>query len=139
MKYPICGVRNCLYDTAMRRLNRWVFDIAAVTSGLMLMGGAYEVIRTLSQRRSTLALFALQKWPMPAGINEFYRDYFVRMAIAAIVPVTLLAAWLIERNSHRTRYGAGLCQRCGYDMTGNLSGVCPECGNPKEIPMKISD
>jgi hypothetical protein len=22
----------------------------------------------------------------------------------------------------------GHCQRCGYDLTGNTSGVCPECG-----------
>ena len=22
----------------------------------------------------------------------------------------------------------GLCQTCGYDLTGNESGVCPECG-----------
>jgi len=22
----------------------------------------------------------------------------------------------------------GLCQSCGYDLTGNVSGVCPECG-----------
>jgi len=21
------------------------------------------------------------------------------------------------------------CQQCGYDLTGNVSGVCPECGN----------
>lgn len=22
----------------------------------------------------------------------------------------------------------GFCQKCGYDLTGNVSGVCPECG-----------
>lgn len=22
----------------------------------------------------------------------------------------------------------GLCSRCGYDLTGNTSGICPECG-----------
>jgi len=22
----------------------------------------------------------------------------------------------------------GRCERCGYDLTGNVSGVCPECG-----------
>jgi hypothetical protein len=22
----------------------------------------------------------------------------------------------------------GLCPRCGYDLTGNVSGTCPECG-----------
>lgn len=25
-----------------------------------------------------------------------------------------------------------LCRGCGYDLTGNTSGVCPECGRPVE-------
>ena len=25
---------------------------------------------------------------------------------------------------------AHLCRQCGYDLTGNVSGVCPECGRP---------
>ncbi len=24
----------------------------------------------------------------------------------------------------------GHCQSCGYNLTGNVSGVCPECGKP---------
>ncbi len=28
----------------------------------------------------------------------------------------------------------GLCLKCGYDLTGNVSGVCPECG--EKIPTK---
>jgi hypothetical protein len=28
---------------------------------------------------------------------------------------------------YRRRRG-GLCIRCGYNLTGNVSGVCPECG-----------
>lgn len=28
----------------------------------------------------------------------------------------------------RRRVPPGHCQHCGYDLTGNASGVCPECG-----------
>ncbi|MCG8405830.1 MAG: hypothetical protein MI923_11595 [Phycisphaerales bacterium] len=28
----------------------------------------------------------------------------------------------------RRRYRPGHCQQCGYDLTGNTSGICPECG-----------
>jgi hypothetical protein len=31
----------------------------------------------------------------------------------------------------------GCCRRCGYCLTGNTSGVCPECGRkiaPKSVP-----
>jgi hypothetical protein len=30
---------------------------------------------------------------------------------------------LLDHRRHR-----GLCECCGYDLTGNVSGVCPECG-----------
>ena len=44
----------------------------------------------------------------------------------------LLAAFLLMAFlrwlDHRLRILPGCCQRCGDDLTGNLSGVCPECG-----------
>ena len=30
--------------------------------------------------------------------------------------------------SGRRRRKVGVCQSCGYDLTGNVSGACPECG-----------
>lgn len=38
------------------------------------------------------------------------------------------------RRWHRAR--RGLCVRCGYDLTGNISGVCSECGTwiPGAVP-----
>ncbi len=39
-----------------------------------------------------------------------------------VVPRTLRLAL------HQRRRRRGLCVRCGYDLTGNDSGVCPECG-----------
>ncbi len=49
-------------------------------------------------------------WPLAVGL--------------AILPT----ARLIARRINRPR--AGCCRRCGYDLTGNTSGVCPECGTP---------
>jgi len=28
----------------------------------------------------------------------------------------------------------GHCVKCGYDLAGNLSGRCPECGTPTDSP-----
>jgi hypothetical protein len=29
----------------------------------------------------------------------------------------------------KSKRRAGGCRKCGYDLTGNVSGVCPECGS----------
>lgn len=42
-----------------------------------------------------------------------------------LVLIGLPTAWLWSVD--RRRPGPGRC-RCGYDLTGNRSGVCPECG-----------
>jgi hypothetical protein len=44
---------------------------------------------------------------------------------ALIVPLHVIG----RRAALRARYAAA-CPRCGYDLTGNLSGSCPECGAP---------
>ena len=45
-------------------------------------------------------------------------------AAAALLPAVTATRWW--RNRRRARPGA--CAGCGYDLTGNVSGVCPECG-----------
>jgi len=40
--------------------------------------------------------------------------------LATLIPTALL--W------YRDRPPPGHCRKCGYDLTGNESGVCPECG-----------
>jgi hypothetical protein len=32
------------------------------------------------------------------------------------------------------RRDPGLCRRCGYNLTANTSGRCPECGTPATTP-----
>lgn len=27
----------------------------------------------------------------------------------------------------------GLCEKCGYNLTGNISGICPECGTKVQL------
>jgi hypothetical protein len=29
----------------------------------------------------------------------------------------------------RVKWKKGTCRKCGYDLSGNVSGVCPECGS----------
>lgn len=48
--------------------------------------------------------------------------------------LAMLAGWIvaffIERRRRRKRQGRAKrpCINCGYELLGNISGVCPECG-----------
>src|SRR5687767_3380122 len=47
--------------------------------------------------------------------------------LAALLPAGRATGWLWRRAVRRKREGR--CWQCGYDVTGNVSGVCPECGD----------
>ena len=40
----------------------------------------------------------------------------------------------LRRWQRRRRERHDLCLKCGYDLTGNVSGVCPECGTEVKQP-----
>jgi len=48
--------------------------------------------------------------------------------LAASLP--LPAIWIYRLRRRRLRRGQPLCLSCGYNLTGNTSGICPECGTP---------
>jgi hypothetical protein len=75
-----------------------------------------------------------------AGVYLLWRsvEYFrgaVGIAVFLVVwgPIAVasfrrgLPAWRELRR--RAREASGRCVHCGYDLTGNTSGVCPECGS----------
>ncbi|MDB5318451.1 MAG: hypothetical protein JWN40_82 [Phycisphaerales bacterium] len=67
------------------------------------------------------------------GINRANRELVVTIPlwlVAAIaLPLPLLWAEVWRRQSGRKRgFLLGLCTHCSYDLRGNVSGVCPECG-----------
>lgn len=49
------------------------------------------------------------------------------VALLGVTPVTWAAAAWRRRRLRRP----GVCRSCGYDLRGNVSGVCPECGSPR--------
>ena len=50
------------------------------------------------------------------------------MAAYVGVPGLLYVARNVVPRKRARRLERGLCADCGYDLTGNVSGVCPECG-----------
>ncbi len=65
----------------------------------------------------------------------FYTDVGGAPYRSLVIPLWLLflftfpgAAflWWLDRR----RIPPGHCRNCGYNLTGNVSGRCPECGTP---------
>ena len=57
----------------------------------------------------------------------------VAVGIAALYSMEAIRYFLdvlrwLPRHERWVRTAKGLCQGCGYDLTGNVSGTCPECG-----------
>ena len=99
-----------------------------ISSGSVILGGVDKApilpgIRTHSWRG-----FGCER---PRTYNSFHNNF-----VDLVIPFWLLllisaipTAWLWRRDRHRIP--PGHCPRCGYDLTGNTSGVCSECGEPR--------
>jgi hypothetical protein len=48
--------------------------------------------------------------------------YWILAGISGLLAVASGVLWW------RYALPPGVCQTCGYNLTGNVSGVCPECG-----------
>ena len=62
-----------------------------------------------------------------------WRHHWVRLPSVLILFVLLaypMWRWFNGPYQRRCRRKLGLCLNCKYDLKGNTSGVCPECGTP---------
>jgi hypothetical protein len=66
--------------------------------------------------------------------NRMRVPYWLLVLLTVAAPATRGAvySWQYSRAARRRR--DRLCTRCGYDLTGNVSGVCPECGAVAKAP-----
>jgi hypothetical protein len=73
----------------------------------------------------------LKAW---AVSSNFLHGHLWAFGFPLWFPAAVFAAppglWLLRRIHRRPR--PGHCPHCGYDLRGNVSGVCPECGEVKQ-------
>ena len=55
------------------------------------------------------------------------------MTILPFAGASTALAYVLYRPGERPteRRAKGQCRACGYDLFGNVSGVCPECGGER--------
>jgi hypothetical protein len=69
---------------------------------------------------------AWEEWRFVFSMPQRPSEY--ALIIPTGIPTTLLvslSSWCFWRRLH---YPIGHCQSCGYNLQGNTSGTCPECG-----------
>ena len=99
------------------------------------VGGIVGEMALLTNEPRTADVWAIE--PVEAlfpGFDSFVTlDGWNMLAIPLWLPfgLTFVPATILFIR-YRRRTTEGHCQKCGYDLTGNPSGVCPECGSKIE-------
>ena len=90
--------------------------------------GLWSQVQSIEMRRED-ALYG------SGGGNELvtylaFRSPQIKIPYVFIVlaELVLRVTWLIRKLRRAMSNRAHLCPTCRYDLTGNISGVCPECG-----------
>ena len=105
-----------------------------------LAGGGMTLVVYLSSEMDPWEFYAAAFWErtwnlenavLPrAGREPGWWDIWV------VIPMWLVCGGAVAVCAvvwwHALRVGKGHCRLCGYNLTGNTSGRCPECGRPVE-------
>ena len=105
------------------RLSTWAkyrMRLGLVKPSILRFWGGRPSYRSGFHGRTTLVLPC---WLL--FVASAIPNLIVRYRVASAIPN--LIVWYRDR-----RRPPGHCQSCGYDLTGNESGVCPECGTKIE-------
>jgi len=127
------------------RLGAWEYSVNGST-GKVRAGRDCGLPRTDGTRPASQPTIRIDWWygdwiSVRAGHQDFlaagvvYRQWYSVAEISATILIgvgtigLLLALAIIGVRRVRRRRPPGSCGKCAYDLTGNTSGVCPECGS----------
>ncbi len=87
--------------------------------------GPFGICAWFNQQRDVRLLPGYEHW----DYFDYTKHLYVPMwCILLAVAIPTLVLWRVDRRQLHGR--CRRCWRCGYNLTGNTSGVCPECGEP---------
>lgn len=128
------------YAIGYSRLDNWAVTIVARSDGFVL-GQYFEPY--LGERSGLWGHKSRANYDQPFTMRRLVPT-FRRGRVAPAVefhlslPLLLFGSltgfmWIMPMTRRYFRRRRGLCMRCGYDLTGNQSGVCSECGNKSPL------
>lgn len=104
------------------------------SNGPMLISGAIENAGWNSEFNTYWRYFDSRRfWSIDTfgfGWPRFRTDFICGSLILPLgwFPILLVSTVVTKAVLFRRRQRDGHCRTCGYDLTGNESGICPECG-----------
>lgn len=125
------------YGNASVSVIRWI-DSSAPVNEISWQGGPFAVRKT---QIPTSVSSDIEDVPYVDGTEKgrlfpsrnrtpiWYRfdcPIWIMFVTVAIAPSIALVRFALRRR--RSRRPEPTCKKCGYDLTGNISGICPECG-----------
>jgi len=96
--------------------------------GLAWLSGGGNVPMPMWGWKTYRCPLSVSHWPWIPSFH--YRSPMLSIWLPLWIPFLIIAVptgclWWV---AHPRRIPLGHCQKCGYNLTGNVSGVCPECG-----------
>jgi hypothetical protein len=71
----------------------------------------------------------LEEWINTPWDGKWYPETSAPLWVPAALFLATAAALRVVAKKTPASYRPGQCPSCAYDLTGNRSGVCPECGS----------
>jgi hypothetical protein len=65
---------------------------------------------------------------LPGNSPNLALSFMIPHACGCLLASILPVWWYIRHRRCRSSSPSPACRNCGYNLTGNVSGVCPECG-----------
>lgn len=89
----------------------------------------YKAPLSLAARIGIVASVCVVGWFVYLAItDQGWASLPRKSAFGFVAVVFVLIAYSMYQASRAAQPPAGCCGACGYDLTGNESGTCPECG-----------
>ena len=122
---------------ALGRVYPGSMALGAIVSGLILRLMADRAWASLKSFLATPALYVFTYYFVPDLIRGDLTNGFWQLLLIVVGltwPFTYLSFRIARRAPKRDPNAPPTCHKCGYNLTDNVSGICPECGTPVSIP-----
>jgi len=134
---PVEYARQCIQLTSVAC---WgiVFLALLLVARLTKIRDAAVIQRLLVHLLSMAMLAVSITWaldPDPWGRyrrTDIHADQWIVLGLIAATLITVVFTY-----RRKKPLPLGFCPTCGYNLTGNISGICPECGTP--VPEELRE